>query len=109
MFYDYGPEFKKLNKRLDNMEKELTEIKDGVKRNDNHISFITRLYFMLRKPVFKLVNYLGYEVNTEIPDEDITTGEELVIEVEKLLNNDEIKNKYLLENNSIDLQMMNMV
>jgi uncharacterized protein YdcH (DUF465 family) len=72
--------FESLNKRLDKIDKDIKDIKDGVKRNDTHISFVTRLYFSMKKPMLRLVNYLGYQVDKNVSDEDVNTGENLFIE-----------------------------
>lgn len=51
------------------IEKDVKEIKHGINRNDTHISFITKLYFRLQKPI---MYYLGYTTpNKEDHDDGV--------------------------------------
>ena len=95
--------FNRIDRRLSDIEKNIIEIKNGVKRNDTHISFVTKLYLSMRKPMLKFVKYIGYELDEKSADEnheDRFTETELNIVIE---NNSK---KFLLQD---EIRMMNLV
>lgn len=59
--------------KVESLEKELARVREhteqGFERNDNHITFVTRMYLMFRNPIAKLLqgqgweNYLDYDKN----------------------------------------------
>lgn len=49
----------KLDKKLDKIDEKVSFIQNGIKRNDAHITFVTRVYFMLKNPLIKLLNFFG--------------------------------------------------
>lgn len=48
-----------IDNRLARIEGDILEIKNSLRRNDVHISFITRLYLMLRQPIMKVMSSFG--------------------------------------------------
>lgn len=48
-----------IEKKITKMEKEIDEIRNGIIRNDANITLMTRLYFILRNPIIKLLKITG--------------------------------------------------
>jgi hypothetical protein len=48
-----------INSRLAKIEEDISEIKKSLQRNDVHISFMTRLYLILRHPLVNLIPNFG--------------------------------------------------
>jgi len=48
----------KLEKKIDILTHKVSNIEDGIRRNDAHISFITRIYFVFRDPMIKMANFV---------------------------------------------------
>jgi hypothetical protein len=48
-----------LKRDIEHIKRKLDTIEDGIRRNDNHITFVSRLYFAIRNPLLKLLGKIG--------------------------------------------------
>ena len=55
-------------KRFDEVDKKLSNVEEALRRNDVHISFITRLYLMFKDPI---MNLFSYNVTEKEPERQI--------------------------------------
>lgn len=42
--------------KLEKLEKDIQEIKEGIKRADDHHTFITRMYFVIKPKIMEFIN-----------------------------------------------------
>lgn len=69
---------KKLDNKLTEIEVKISEINDGIRRNDTHISFISRVYLIFSKPLNDFLNYFknDLQINNQPILETIQEDEE---------------------------------
>ena len=70
---DHSEDFNKIHKRLDDIEKQLNEIQQGIHRQDVHNNFITKVYFMIRNPMIKLITYFDTTQKFNLIEKEINT------------------------------------
>lgn len=62
-------------KKLQIIEDSLGEIRDGIRRNDAHITFVTRVYFAMKWPIVKFLGKISdlkvYFEDDEVKDDDV--------------------------------------
>lgn len=77
----YNNDLKEIVIKLDTIQSDIVQIKNGIRRNDTHNSFISKLYLLIKKPILDMIG---------VQDEDeIMVGGRLFIkdvsELDKIL------------------------
>jgi hypothetical protein len=57
-----------VDKKLDVIISKLSNVQEGIRRNDIHISFVTKAYLALRDPLLSFLEFVGFK-QRELVDE----------------------------------------